>query len=159
MNVQEIRQASRKEITSTITGYSYTIRKLSQFDIVEAQLNLMLTIKKEKAEELGLASKNGNHLLDVEEQRRQIHIERWVVQHGTVAPRIFFGSEEETPQDDATVHVNWIASDEAFLFSEIMSFAGINESATRALNDYLKNRIGSDSSTRSPELTASSPTK
>lgn len=145
MTPEEMKTRSRTNIISPVTGQEYRIRKLSQIEITEAQLSPVLPNKAAVMDPEIIAS-----------QRMVIGM-KYAIQNGVVSPKIHFGPENETPPD--AFHCSWIAEDEGFLFAEIIHFSGLNEADIAKVNNYLKNRNGSESSTKSAVPTEDFPTK
>lgn len=136
MSIQKLKEASRKEITSPLTEEAYIIRKLSSYELTQANLSAILNcselkdMKDSKEKPEGLAAIAAGNQLELAAQRK-------VLEDGVVSPKIFFGDEEKTP--DGSAHVRWLGSDVTFLTESILQFSGLDNDTQEKVAALLKN--------------------
>ena len=145
--IEKLKERSRKEVTSPLSEVTYRIKMLSQIEFSRCQILPIIPIDDKEPDEKTLMQfirDNGKRTLDTMQ---------WVLERGVIHPKIFFGPEQDTPADQA--HADWLAGDQAWLYSEILKFSGLDEASQDALKDFVKNGNGSEPSMPSVIATAS----
>src|SRR5688572_16482157 len=128
--IKELKEKSRKVVESPNYTDSegrpitYTIRALSQTDIIKAQMSVILPAER------------ANSVLAIKDNTAQRGVEsvRYCVEHGVVVPRIEYGEENAVPDD--RVHISWISKDEQWLARQVCEFSGMDiesESSVQAI--------------------------
>jgi hypothetical protein len=148
MNLHELKQQSRKRVSSPFTGMEYIIQRMDQLEFGRAQLTGIMSAEESPAHEKTLSravAEKMSRTLDEIEQ---------VLRRSVLEPIIFFGPETETPENQA--HISWIAPDQAWLYSEALKLSGMDEASQKALQEFLKNGHGSETSSSLEEPAASS---
>jgi hypothetical protein len=139
--IDQIRSASRKIVTSPITGNEYLIRRIDQVDFNRHQVSTLLP------------ADDATEFVEPRFLTRIIDAVQYSLEKGA---DVFFGDEAATP--DGKINANWIAPDQGFLSDEILKFSGLDDESSRKLKDLIKNGNGSGKPTLSPESSADSRT-
>jgi len=148
--IQTAKKSFQKEVTSPISGRTFTIRKLLATDLLQAGLTPVIDMSKEKPPQVDsdnktLAEAQAIQWLASMHDKFSITQTRYVIENGVVDPKVVYTGE---PADDNAVKAAWISEDESWLYLEIVCFSGINEPEQRAKLDLiLKNASGSEQST------------
>lgn len=148
MTITELKNKSRKEVPSPFTGMTYTIRSVSQIEFSRVQLEGILPADKPADTEKEFNARVAASAL------RHVTLMQWALERAVVNPRVNYGPEDKV--GDGEVHASWIAQDEAFLYSEILKHSGLDDEAQAALQDFLKNPKGSETTMPSPGSTDAS---
>lgn len=143
MSLQTMRQASRKEVTSPLSGETYLIRKLAFGELTEANLNAILDSIKENGEEPKLEGLRAVALSN----KMELESRRHVLTKSVLAPRIFFGDEDKTPDGEA--HILWLGQDAIWLSEAIMQFSELDKESVERIEVLIKNALSSKSPTPS----------
>jgi hypothetical protein len=133
MSVRSLKDAARREITGPITGEKYLIRKLSAHEVMEANLNAII------------GSMNGNGqspeieglMAVATANKMELSAARHVLEHGVISPKIFFGDEDATPEDQ--VHIRWLGQEPNWLTVEILKFSGHDDDSRKRMAELIKN--------------------
>ena len=148
MTVSELKARSRKTITSQHTGMVYRIRSLSQIEFTRAQLTALMPA----AVPVAPTEREAQDML-LQGGQRILAAMQWVIEHGVVDPKIRYCEEDQL--EEGQVHSTWIGQDEGLLYSEILQLSGLDDESQKSLENFLKNRNGSEPTTPSEESTES----
>src|ERR1043166_5972980 len=148
--IKQLKSNSRKVVQSPHLKdgdgkpIEYTIRKLSQTELLKAKLSVVLA--PEKAASVIAIADN--------QEARLYESVQFCLRQGVLNPKISYEDEAQIAED--AVHISWISEDEMWLPNEICNFSGIGSAAQARVEEFAKNGTGSASSTPSGDVTTDS---
>lgn len=149
MNAEELKAASLKTVKGPVSGLEVTIRKLTFFEVTEANIVGLLSIDHPDLKKPLNENQNGPTLEQfVTEQRVKLIGLRTVLERGFIEPKICFNAEKGEPVPDGYVDATWIAEDLEYFAEQISLHSGVrNPEAEAKIDVLIKNGLSPASPT------------